>query len=150
MESNGIQTSIGALNITTGNLRAAQAIYENTSSGRKQATGNDSRSRVSKEPYTVTISSRGQQMAKADFKREQQRETADFNRKEQQEEADFNREQMRAKADFQRQERQKETEFSQAQQLDAVNFEQNQRQKEAGFQRQLSLNINQDVNQQEP
>jgi hypothetical protein len=140
MEISGIQISTGTLSLSSGNLRAAQAIYEDVASSRKQAAGREAGIREDQKADTVTISPQGRQLAEAGFRTEQQREAADFNRKEQQEEAVFNQEQQRARADFQRQEQQKQTEFNRNQQQDAAGFKQDQRLSEARFQRQQSLN----------
>ncbi len=140
MEIIGIQNSAGALSIPTGNLRAAQAIYENVASSRKGSDIREAGIREDKRSDTVSISPQGQQLAEANFRREQQREAADFNRKEQQQEAVFNQEQQRARADFQRQEQRKQAEFDRNQQQDAAEFKQNQQLTEARFQRQQSLN----------
>jgi hypothetical protein len=140
MEISGIQISAGALSIPTGNLRAAQAIYEKVASSHKQSAGQEAGTREDKKSDTVSISPQGQQLAEASFRKEQQKEAADFNRKEQQQEAVFNQEQRRARVDFQRQEQQKEAEFDRNQQQDAAEFKQNQQLSEARFQRQQSLN----------
>jgi hypothetical protein len=140
MEISGTHISVGLLNIPTGNLRAAQAVYENAASNRKQPAGQEAGIQEDKRSDTVSISPQGQQLAEAGFRKEQQREAADFNRKEQQQEAIFNQEQRRARADFQRQEQQKENEFDRNQQQDAAEFKQNQQLSEARFLRQQSLN----------
>lgn len=140
MEIHGIQISSGTLSLPSGNLRAAQAIYEDIATSRKQSAGQDAGIREDQKSDTVTISTQGRQLAEAGFRTEQQREAADFNRKEQQEEAVFNQEQQRARADFQRQEQQKQTEFNRNQQQDAAEFKQDQRLSEARFQRQQSQN----------
>jgi len=150
MEISGTQLAINARTIPTGELRAAQAIYEKVSSKQQQSTGSKTENSESTTSDRVSISSRGQQLAKAKFSRDQQREAADFNRNEQQQEAAFNREQAQAKMDFQRQERQKEVEFTQNQRQDTREFKQQQQQAQAGFQRQLSQTAYQNVNSARP